>query len=106
MRKYQLVFNLQSKESGFYNPNKKKKENSDKNSPKDSSKKYLYILLIIALCIIIIGIVYLIKIKYYPSVLKKKRANELEDEFEYVSDKNNKNINDDNKLFNNSINQD
>jgi len=106
MRKYQFVFNLQSKEIGFYNPNKEKKENSDKNSPKDSSKKYLYILLIIALCIIIIGIVYLIKIKYYPSVLKKKRANELEDEFEYVSDKNNKNINDDNKLFNNSINQD
>ena len=106
MRKYQFVFNLESREIGFYNPNLEKKENSDENSPKDSSKKILLALLIVALFIIILGIIYFIKMKFYPSILKKKRANELDDEFEYVSHKNSNNINDDNQLFNNSINQD
>jgi len=104
MRKYQFVFNLESREIGFYNPNLEQKEN-DENSHKDSSKKLLYALLIIALCIIITGIIYFVKMKFYPSVLKKKRANELDDEFEYVSHKNfNNNNNDDNQLFNESIN--
>ena len=107
LRKYQFVFNLESREIGFYNPNLAKNENNE-NSPKDSSKKLLYALLIIALFIIIAGIAYFVKMKFYPTVLKKKRANELDDEFEYVSHKNfnNNNNNDDNQLFNESINQD
>ena len=92
---------------GFYNPNFEIKENSNKN--KDSSKIILYVLLIISLCVIVVGIGFFIKMKFYPSVLKKKRANELDDEYEYVSHKNNTNNNDnnndnDNQLFNNSIN--
>ena len=107
MRKYQFIFNLESKEIGFYNPNFEIKENSNKN--KDSSKIILYVLLIISLCVIVVGIGFFIKMKFYPSVLKKKRANELDDEYEYVSHKNNTNNNDnnndnDNQLFNNSIN--
>jgi hypothetical protein len=49
--------------------------------------------------------------KFFPGISKKKRANELDDDYEYVSDKkernNNMNSNEnDNKLFNtdNNIN--
>ena len=104
MRKYQLFFNLETKEIGFYNPKLEKKE---KKLAKDSSKTFLYVLLILALCIIVAGIVYFIKMKFYPSVIKKKRANELDDDFEYVSHKNiGLNKDNDNQLFNGNINQD
>ena len=105
LRKYQFTFNLESKEIGFYNPNLEKKEINNGNKEKDSSKVLLYIFLILALCIIIGFIGYFVKIKLYPSVIKKKRANELDDEFEYVSHKNiNNNNNDDNQLFKNDNN--
>ena len=107
MRKYQLSFNLESREIGFYNPFLDKKGNTKgRKTSKESSKIILYILLILALIIIIVGIIYFIKMKYYPTVIKKKRANELDDEFEYVSHKNINDNNDDNQLFKNSINQD
>jgi hypothetical protein len=110
MRKYQFVFNLDTKEIGFYNPSLTKEENADgKNS--NGSNAVLYILLIIALIIIIIGVGIFIKMKFFPGISKKKRANELDDDYEYVSDKkernNNMNSNEnDNKLFNtdNNIN--
>ena len=101
MRKYQFVFNLESKEIGFYNPNLEKK-NNDKENPKDSSKVVLYIILAVALVIILIGIGIFIKMKFYPSKKKKQRANELDDDFEYESQKNN---DANNPLFNESINQ-
>ena len=101
MRKYQFVFNLESKEIGFYNPNLEKK-NNDKENPKDSSKVVLYIILAVALVIILIGIGIFIKMKFYPSKKKKQRANELDDDFEYESQKNN---GANNPLFNESINQ-
>ena len=102
MRKYQFVFNLESKEIGFYNPNFEEK-NNPKEGTKDSSKLILYIALAVALVIIIIGIGIFIKIKFYPSGKKKKRANELDDDFEYESHKNKTDNN--NQLFNESINQ-
>ena len=103
LKKYQFTFNLESKEIGYYNPNLEKKEN---NKEKDSSKIILYILLILALLVIIGFIAYFVKIKLYPKVLKKKRANELDDDFDYVSQKNNdSNNNDDNQLFKNDNNQ-
>ena len=101
MRKYQFVFNLESKEIGFYNPNFEKKK-TDKEKQKDSSKVVLYIILAVALVIIIIGIGIFIKMKFYPSGKKKKRANELDDDFEYESQKKN---GANNPLFNESINQ-
>ena len=96
LKKYQFTFNLESKEIEYYNPNLEKKEN---NKEKDYSKIILYILLILSLLVIIGFIAYFVKIKLYPKVLKKKRANELDDDFDYVSQKNNdSNNNDDNQL--------
>ena len=105
MSKYQLVFNLDSKEIGFYNPKLSKLPNeSESNNDKSGGNSYLVlsIILIIILCLILIGVGIYIKIKFYPNILKKKRANELDDDYEYVSDKNTKNNNNDNQLFNNN----
>jgi len=105
MSKYQLVFNLDSKVIGFYNPKLSKLPNeSESNNGKSGGNSYLVlsIILIIILCLILIGVGIFIKIKFYPNILKKKRANELDDDYEYVSDKNAKNNNNDNQLFNNN----
>jgi hypothetical protein len=109
MSKYQLIFNLDSKEIGFYNPKLSELPNeSQNNNSKSSGSGYfvLSIILIIVLCLILIGVGIFIKMKFYPNVSKKKRANELDDDYEYVSDKNTKNNNNDNdndnQLFNNN----
>lgn len=106
MSKYQLIFNLESKEIGFYNPKLSKLPNeSENNNNKSSGNSYfiLSLILIIVLCLILIGVGIFIKMKFYPNMSKKRRANELDDDYEYVSDKNNtKNNNSDNQLFNNN----
>ena len=106
MSKYQLVFNLDSKEIGFYNPKLSKLPNErESNISKSNGSPYfvLSIILIIILCLILVGVGIFIKMKFYPNVLKKKRANELDDDYEYISDKNTKNNNNnDNQLFNNN----
>ena len=116
MRKYQFIFNLDTKEIGFYNPKLEKKSNNNNgnNNIKKENKAYKItnIILIAILIIILVGIGIFIKIKFYTKNSKKKRANELDDDYEYVSDKNinpnnneSDNINNnDNKLFNNSSN--
>ena len=106
LRKYQFVFNLESKEIQFYNPSLKIIKPDDA-LEKDTSKIILYICLIVALCIILAGGIYLIKTRCFPSGKKKKRANELDDDFEYESHKNETNNNyEENKLFSDGINQD
>ena len=110
MRKFQFIFNLDTKEIGFYNPKLNKYNNEGYNINKNSSNIIIYIILIIILCLLLFGICLFIKMKFYPKVEKKKRANELDDEYEYVTYKNNSNNNenkkdnDDNKLFTNNIN--
>ena len=106
LRKYQFVFNLESKEIKFYNPSLEKKLPGDE-SEKDTSKVILYVCLIVALCMILAGGGYFIKTRCFPSIKKKKRANELDDDFEYESHKNETNNNyEENKLFSDGINQD
>ena len=105
LKKYQFSFNLETKEIGFYNTNLEKIKNKNNNMGERNS--ILYIIIIVALIIILFGIGFLIKIKFFTKTYKKKRANELDDDYEYIMDKNNDNknadsINDDNKLFNNS----
>ena len=109
MRKYQFIFNLDSKEIGFYNPKLNKYENEENHIiNKNISNVTLYIILIIILCLLLFGIALFIKMKFYPKNEKKKRANELDDEYEYVTYRNNnhnenkKDNIDHNKLFNNS----
>ena len=101
--KYQFVFNSDNKQIGFYNPNYNKHEKS-----KDMiSKKYIFILVIIVLCVIFTVLGIILGKKIY-GIKRKKKANELIDDFEYNSSGDKNNINDINKnndfSTNNSVN--
>ena len=107
LRKYQFVFNLESKEIKFYNPSLEIILPDDEHENGSIFKTILYIALIVVLCIMLVGGAYLIKTRCFPSGKKKKRANELDDDFEYESHKNETDNNkEDNKLFADGNNQD
>ena len=108
--KYNLIFNQDSKTIGFYNENiivsKKDKNNSIINKP------YFWIILFVVIVGIIVGITLFI-IKNLKAINRKKKANELDDGFDYEPHKdkeNNDHINNEdneinkNKLFENEEN--
>ena len=91
--KYKFVFNQKNKQIGFYN-----KKGSSNTGDKDNNSfrsKILWIISgIIVLCAILILLGYFIG--KYLNKARKKRANELLDDFDYIQDnkdENNKNIN-------------
>ena len=86
--KYQFVFNSDNKQMGFYNPN----YNKHGKNKIFISKKFLFIFFIIILCIIftILGII--LGKKIY-GIKRKQKANELIDDFEYISSRSRNNIN-------------
>ena len=89
LKKYQFVFNQDSKTIGFYNPDLEIVTN--KNSSTNSSNYILYIIIFIS-WIIFICIGFFIGKYFYKKYKTKKRANELDDNYEYLSGNNN-NIN-------------
>ena len=101
LRKYNLIFNPDSKTISFYNPNlpieeEEEKKSNKKNNSNNSEIFKIIIIIIILLVIISIGLgFYLGRILYFNKKAKK-RLNELEDSFEYESnenkDKNNEKI--------------
>ena len=97
-RKYQLVFNQDSKTIGFYNLNLEIEINNEENKTKtifiNESTNFIYIISIIIVSIILfIGLGFIIG-NYIKKYKKKKRANELDDDYEYISgNKNDNNIN-------------
>ena len=89
-RKYQFVFNQDSKTISFYNINLdfEQKENSKKTIIINKSIDWKLIILIIILSsILFIGIGYIVGKNIYKKYKKKKRANELDDDYDYTSDK-------------------
>ena len=107
LRKYPLLINYNLQTIGYYNEDFKTENDSDKNIPKNedinpdngntfSTKFIIFIISIIILLIIISGITCYFIGKYLNKI-KKKRANELDDdEFDYNSSKdNNKDLFDD-----------
>ena len=93
-----MVFNQDSKTISFYNPNLPIiGEDNSKNSENKSSNNKIIIIIIIILGIICISLgIYLGKIIYFKSG-EKKRFNELDDNFEYVSKENINETKQDNK---------
>lgn len=103
--KYQFIFDQDSKKIGFYR-NSHQKIYINKNN-KASYDKVIQIFLIIffSFCLIFIGF-YLGK-KIYQ-MKRKIRANELDDNYEYINENNNKkDVNDNkfNEIINNNINE-
>jgi len=89
-KKYQFFFNPDKKSIIFYTLNEGENEN-----PNSNNNILIFIILggIIFILLIIIGILvwkYLLREKY----LRKKRANELDDDYEYTQKKKNENESD------------
>ena len=84
-KKYQLTFNLDSKQIGVYtNINFNKKE-----KPEESSNQYIIYICIIAGLVVLSGMLSFFLIRLYVYLPRKKRANELlDDDFEYKTNEN------------------
>ena len=96
--KYKFVFNQEQKTIGFYNhllkETKEEYDSDDKNKKSnDYNKTQIIINYIIGIMIIILFIVIIIYIIKKLLIKKKTRANELVDDYEYVSNSNNENKN-------------
>ena len=76
--KYQLIFDYDNKKIGLYS--KIFSENGINEEKKDEKNIIIYILIIIGLIIIIAGLIFLL-IKIYKNFPKKKKANELIDDY-------------------------
>ena len=103
LRKYNLIFNQDSKTISFYNPNlpiEKEEDNKSKSlNNNDNENKTILIIIIIILCLISIGLgIYLGKMIYNKNI--KKRFNELDDSFEYESKEYNEQIEQNNNNIN------
>lgn len=86
--KYKLVFNHDSKTIGFYNNNIK--INSEKNE-KILANIWFWIIILIIILIIVISTVFITK-KFFGSN-RRKKANELDDGFDYEAHNGEENIN-------------
>ena len=87
MKKYQFEFDFENKYIGYYKIQKKENNNKNKeNNENDNSLKYILIsigVIILAGILITLGII----IGKYYFKMRKKRANELEDDFDYQQKK-------------------
>ena len=108
-QKYRLTFNYDSKTIGFYKEdpstnvdsnidddddenNNGNRNDNDKKDNSSNGNNYIRIIIEILICIILVIIAFCIGKKINEQ--RKKRANELNDDnFDYMSDDNNKNIN-------------
>ena len=98
LRKYQFVFDFDNKQVGYYYDKFRKENNGnegDGEKVKNDNKKlrsYLgYISLILILSGLLIYLGFMLGKKVYN--IRKKRANELDDDYEYKEDKKNEVIN-------------
>ena len=90
LRKYQLVFNQDTKLISLYtqNLNIENENDTSKEINNNSSLRILFVILITLSWILFIGLGFLIGRYIYKKYDKKKRANELDDHYEYISEKN------------------
>ena len=120
LKKYQFSFNPDNKQIYFYSNKEEEKEENDeeeekkgndgeqnqKNEKIDSTGKINITMLIVIIfaIIIVVSIICFILFKYYLSdkFNRKKRANELDDDYDYIEKKENDNKNPNNNIGINS----
>ena len=100
LRKYQFVFDFENKQIGYYydryrkeKNNENERSNDDKinNGNKNLKKYFGYISIILVLSCLLIALGFILGKKVYN--IRKKRANELDDDYEYKEDKKGEAIN-------------
>ena len=103
IRKYQFTFNEDKKVIGFYNSN-----DNTKDKEKKKSKIWLYFLvtfLFIVFCILLVLLGMLIHKMVYGEK-RRKKANELDDDYDYETKKNIESINSENNINENENKKD
>jgi len=83
LKKYNLVFNQETKKIGYYTYIKKEEEEEEEKEKKDSNNKYFSLTNILLILILIILLAILIMI-YFKKTKRKIRTNELED-YDYIA---------------------
>ena len=105
LEKYSFNYNMESKEIGFYkkgNIDNKEKDKDNNKKDKDDSKKILLINLFWIGVLIIVLVVFFFIGKKLLCKIRKKRANELDDNYEYtVNGENNEKKNENDYNYNN-----
>ena len=101
-KKYPTIFDQDNKLFGFYleTGNYNTNDNNEKNNIKDNEKKTYWSLIIIiflAICVIVLGI---ILYKVIPLIKRKKKANELDEDFDYEPHDNKKESDKEYNLYN------
>ena len=85
IKKYVLTFNYDNNLIGFYNKNIEIEPKDKKNSEKDGNKYDIKLIIIFIVCIIVFIVVgFLLGKKIYDKA-RKKKANELVDDYDYES---------------------
>ena len=92
IRKYQFVFNYDTKTIGFYNENYKPK--NETNTNRSFYLKVIIQISIVVILVLLIFVAFIVGLKYNKN--RKQRANELDDNYEYLTKQNNED-NDDEK---------
>ena len=107
LRKFQFVFNDDLKTIGFYKPySGENDDNNEWKKPDKNNSNTMKIVLIVTLSIIFAALLIFIGMFIQKTICnknRKKRANELKDNFEYISENADKNgliINNDKKIIN------
>ena len=81
-----LIFNADSKEISYYEVFKPINSESEKENPEENSNKQLYLILEIGGAVLLLIIVFVLGYLCHKKIIKiprKKKANELDDEYEY-----------------------
>jgi hypothetical protein len=93
LRKYQFAFNQDAKSISFYNQDSKEedsetnKDSKDKDANNKLNKNLTYIVLIVLSWIVFILLGFLLGRYLCKKYKEKKRANELDDDYEYINEK-------------------
>ena len=86
-QKYTILFNLDAKKIGFYQNFQKKNQKDTNNHQKKFNLLVSWILVIVLSILLIVVIIYIF---YYLKIkIRKKRVNELEDNYDYTAQNNN-----------------
>ena len=106
--KYKFILNPDSKQIGFYK-NIKKEEDNDKNNSNNNNYYIIIKIIVIIILSIILILLGLFLGKLLFGIKRKKRANELNDDYEYINDENNnknygKNCENNDNITKNNIN--
>ena len=105
LKKYNLTFNHDTRMIGYYNvdlPGGKNNGENEEKSPEQNIFNSIYTWIGIFLIIVIFGILGFFLGKYIYDKVRKKRMNEIDDNFVYNSKQNNEDENENNKLYDNN----